>query len=78
MLANRGERGVERRQLVGPLRLFPGVFDLIEDVLVILAGLHAGRGDNDLRMRNRSGCDRDRCAYEECFVHIPFWLRVHS
>ena len=48
VLPNRGEGGVERRQLVGPLSLFPCVFERVKDVLVVLSRLDAGRGDNDL------------------------------
>ena len=72
MLANSGERVVERRQLVRPLRLLPRLLERVEDVLVILPRLHAGRGDNDLRMCNGSGGDRGGGTDEEGFVHIPF------
>jgi hypothetical protein len=48
VLPHRGERGVERGQFVGPLSLFPCVFERVEDVLVILPRLDARRGDNDL------------------------------
>ena len=46
---------MERGQLVGPLRLFPGVLERIEDVLVILPRLHSRRGDNNLGMDTGSG-----------------------
>jgi hypothetical protein len=34
MLAHRRQRVVQRRQLVGPLCLLPGVLDLVENVLL--------------------------------------------
>ena len=34
MLVHCGQRVVQRRELVRPLRLLPGVFDLVEDVLL--------------------------------------------
>ena len=62
---------MERGELVGPLRLLPRVFQRVEDVLVILPRLHAGRRDHDLRMCKGDSSDRDNRTDQKYLAHIP-------
>ena len=62
-------------ELVRPLRLFPRVLERVEDVLVILPRLDAGRGDNDLRMCTAGAAATAAAALMRSVLFIFLWVK---